>query len=163
MCIRDRFYRISSRVGLDLFKECNHLDLVEEIEMKVGGNFTAAPGPRGTIILKIESRRQLESLQELKTLCEIDVQFEEHSSLNTVKGTIYSGEYKNEPKDKIQMHLSKYGVTDVYITTKLVFGQQIPTGVIILTFDSKVLPQEIKLGFCKYRVREYLPLSLIHI
>ena len=93
----------------------------------------------------------------MKTICNEPVRVKEHISMNSVKGTIFAKEYIDESEIKIVKHLQKFGATNVFKPTRREFDQFKPTGVMILTFESKILPTDVRLGFGKYKVREYIP------
>ncbi|XP_046810014.1 uncharacterized protein LOC124420598 [Lucilia cuprina] len=80
-----------------------------------------------------------------------------HEQLNYTKGTVYAPYLKSVPDNEIVSELSSQGVVNVYKYEKLIDGKNIPSGVILLTFDLYTIPESIDISWYKVKVREYIP------
>ena len=93
--------------------------------------------------------------KELAGLCKIECTL--HRSLNYTKGTIFAPCLNNVADDEIVSELASQSVVSVYKFTKLVDGKQIPSGVVLLSFDLYILPEKIDVSWYPAKVREYIP------
>ena len=78
-------------------------------------------------------------------------------SLNYTKGTIYTPYLNNVSDDEIVSELASQSVVEIYKFTRNIDGKQIPSGVILISFDLYNLPDKINVSWHSVKVREYIP------
>ena len=129
-----------------------------ELEKQIEGVPTKVSELRnGTILVEVETREQSNKIQNLKNLSKKAVQIVEHPTLNTCKGTIRSERFAEVDDQILLEELSKHNVKDIYKMKRKVNGQDVNTGTIIITFNSKKMPDKVKIGWVSLGVREYIP------
>ena len=152
-----RFFTITSATGVKL-SDINVIKANKEIERTIRGTPRSITETRaGHLILEVKTKEQSLDVVKLKRLDTTDVTVEPHKHLNSVKGTIY---YRNQPNyspEEILEELKQYGVTEIYQTKKRISGNLINQPIYILTFNICTLPQDIKIGWTKCSVRQYIP------
>ena len=80
----------------------------------------------------------------------------EHKTLNSSKGTIRYRNFPNHSEEEIQGKLARYKMIEVKsINTRT--NTQFQSQLYILTFDSCTIPLEVKIGYTKFKVQEYVP------
>ena len=115
----------------------------------------------GTILVKTQNNSQALQLIKLSSFTpSIEVEVTEHNTLNFSKGVIYCNDLREIPESDIQSELSNQKVCEVKKILKKVNNELIETGLIILKFNSIKLPEDIRIGYQKVRVRPYIPLPL---
>jgi hypothetical protein len=111
----------------------------------------------GDLIVGVSRDGQIPNLLNLKTFHTAPVQVTPHRTLNTKKGVIRCPALRDIPEDEIVEGLSEEGVTEarkIYYNKE---GRKISSPTVILTFDSSVLPKEIKAGYLNIKVDAYIP------
>jgi hypothetical protein len=83
-----------------------------------------------------------------------------HNDLNRVQGTIYSEELLKENIETLKTELIKQNIVDVRRISRMENGQPKDTPLHILTFDSNVLQETVKIGWISFHVRKYYPTPL---
>ncbi|GBN32964.1 hypothetical protein AVEN_123569-1 [Araneus ventricosus] len=111
----------------------------------------------GDLLVEVESPKQAKEIAKIKSLSTIPVTVKPHATLNSSKGVISCGELLNESEEKITEELKSQGVIHVRLITIRRDGQLLNTKHLILTFDSKKLPEHIKAGYMRLSVRTYIP------
>lgn len=111
----------------------------------------------GDILIKVEKKKQAESLIKLTRILDANVEVSEHKSLNNCKGVISAYELQHETPENLLEYLSDQKVIDVKFHTKTVNGTPYNTGLVFLTFGTSELPEVIKVGLLNLRVRPYIP------
>ena len=111
----------------------------------------------GSLLIEVMNKEQSIKIKQIKKLNNIDVVVNEHNSLNSTKGTIYSTRFVSIDDDELLEDLAKYNVTELYKIKKKTNNELTNTGVMILTFDSCTLPENVKLGWTALPVRTYIP------
>jgi hypothetical protein len=151
------FFRVSSTTGESLAA----IDVVlanRQLVLSLGSEPKNVYETRdGALIVEVQSKTQSESLLNIKSLADVSVTVEPHGALNETKGTIY---YRNEPKypvEKLQEHLSLYNVKSIYQMKKKLHGTLVDLPLYVLTFATCKLPTEVKIGWHRCAVREYIP------
>ncbi|KAF0310009.1 Nucleic-acid-binding protein from mobile element jockey [Amphibalanus amphitrite] len=90
-----------------------------------------------------------------RKLVSLSLTVEPHRSKNSSRGVINCFDLRNVSDDDIADGLSEYGVTAARrILTR---RGTVPTNNIILTFDTTDMPNEVRVGYIKVRVRPYVP------
>ena len=78
-------------------------------------------------------------------------------TLNTRKGVIRCRELKSCTNAEILEGLSSQKVKEAYQIQIKRDGKKVSTGTVILTFDSTILPREVKVGYLNVPVSVYIP------
>ena len=111
----------------------------------------------GSLLVELANASQSELIWKVKTLDTTNVEIQPHDTLNQIKGTIW---YQNKPgysEDDITKELKEQNVSTMYNVKRKVAGVLENTNIYIVTFDSCVLPEEVKIGWTRCSVREYIP------
>ena len=111
----------------------------------------------GSLLVEVANKTQSMKIIQIKKLDNLDVVVTPDPWLNYTKGTIRSELYCEIGKDALLDELKEFKVTDIYKQTKKVNGEIRNNGIMILTFDSCDLPQNVKIGWNNFEVRQYIP------
>ena len=111
----------------------------------------------GSLLVEVANKTQSLKIVQIKKLDNLDVVVTPDPWLNYTKGTIRSEVYCEIEKDILLQELKKFEVVDIYKQTKKVNGEISNNGIMILTFDSCDLPQNVKIAWTKFEVRQYIP------
>lgn len=114
----------------------------------------------GNLLIKTKNLLQALKLKKLQLLGPFPVEVREHSTLNTSKGVIYSNDLRYLPENVIKDELATQNVIEVKKILKKVNNELEETGLIILTFDSHITPENIKIGYEVVKVRTFIPAPL---
>ena len=95
----------------------------------------------------------------LKKFLDVPCVAEPHKSLNHVKGVFTCFDIRRESEEVILENLRKKdkSITDVRRISVRRGEELVPTNSYIVTFNSHVLPTEIRVAYLKVRVRVYVP------
>lgn len=86
-----------------------------------------------------------------------DVKVEEHPFLNKSRGIIFCRQLLNYSEEEIVDGLKEEKVVEVKRMMRRVGGELVPTAGLILTFNSTIIPENIKVGYIQVNVRIYIP------
>ena len=111
----------------------------------------------GSLLIEVANAQQSQKILQIKKLFQIEVTVIVHQSLNFTKGTIFNKRIANTDDQKLLQKLAKYKVTDLYKIKNRNGNVYENSGLIILTFDSCNLPEEVKIGWMNLEVRKYYP------
>ncbi|XP_037942925.1 uncharacterized protein LOC119675787 [Teleopsis dalmanni] len=115
----------------------------------------------GTLLIKTKTVTQAANLIKLTSLNNfIEVNVTEHNSLNCSKGVFYSNDLREIPEEEILAELKHQNIIELKKILKKVNEELKETGLIIATFASPTLPDEIKIGYQIVHIRPYIPLPL---
>lgn len=84
----------------------------------------------------------------------------EHTTLNFSKGVIYSNDLRGIEENLIVEELSTQKVVSVKKILKKVNDSLIETGLIIITFATPNLPEQLFIGYERVKIRPYIPSPL---
>ena len=115
----------------------------------------------GSLLLLVKSTeiaKKFLTTKQLLGLCKIECSL--HRSLNYTKGIIYAPYVNNVSDDEIVSELASQSVVEIYKFTRNIDGKQIPSGVILISFDLYNLPDKINVSWHLVKVREYIPNSM---
>lgn len=87
----------------------------------------------------------------------INIKVEEHHSLNDRQGIIYCSDLNNEEINDILNELKDQNIKHVHAMTKFIDNKLCRMGLYVITFNSRVLPDFINIGYLKIKVRPYIP------
>lgn len=115
---------------------------------------------REGLLIECVSAAQASRLLKITRLRDIEVEVVPHATLNVSKGVVTCKDLLNCTTDEILEELKEEGVTLV----KRIFvrrnGTLQETATHILTFNTPVLPQKIKVAFYSLPVRPYIPIPV---
>ncbi|XP_065360459.1 asparagine-rich protein-like [Calliphora vicina] len=115
----------------------------------------------GNILIKTKNNLQAAKLITLTSLSpSIQVEVREHTTLNFSKGVIYSNDLRGIEEEEILHELKNQNVTEIRKILKKVGKELIETGLIIITLATLNLPENLKIGYEKVKVRPYIPYPL---
>ncbi|XP_053968443.1 uncharacterized protein LOC128869865 [Anastrepha ludens] len=115
----------------------------------------------GSVLIKTKNHAQANRLITLTTLSnEITIQITEHKTLNYSKDVIYCNALRGIPQDEILEELKSQNVCLVEKILKKDNNNLIETGLVVLTFDSTTLPEDIRIGYEKINIRPHIPRPL---
>ena len=100
----------------------------------------------GSLLVEVASGDQATKIKQIKSLNNISVTIQEHSTLNYTKGTIRCRRFIDVPEDTFIEELKLYNVRDMYKIKRRQQSQLINIGTIILTFYRCTLPNNVKIG-----------------
>ena len=93
----------------------------------------------------------------MKTFCGLKCTVTPHKSLNTSKGIVRCPALSKQSCEHILEFMGEQGVTDVRRINVHRDGALKPTNTFVFTFDSPVLPANVKIGFIQAKVDVYIP------
>ncbi|XP_055916347.1 rho GTPase-activating protein gacK-like [Eupeodes corollae] len=120
----------------------------------------------GNLLILVKSQQVANlflSKKNLSNLCPVSISL--HSHLNSSKGTVFAPCLNNLPEKEIVEEMSDQGVTEVYKFKKtekrIIEGKEqnveIPSGLVLFTFDLFRPPTSLDVGWYKLKVEEYFP------
>ncbi|CAH1110610.1 unnamed protein product [Psylliodes chrysocephalus] len=112
------------------------------------------------LLLETVSPRQAKKILTMTKLCDIEVEVIPHKTLNNSKGIIYCPDLLNCTVEEIQEELANQGVISVSRIKTKRDGELKDTPNHILTFNSPILPKNVKVAFYSLNVRLYIPAPL---
>ena len=146
-----RYLVISSQE--DGFKKISPITVCKTLNSHVGEPEGVRRLKNGTLLVHVTNQDQTRKLQDLEVFAGVAVKVTPHNTLNTCKGVIYSSESHLCSDDELIEWLEDYKVS--YIQR---LPQRSGTGqLVILTFNTTVLPRSVPVGFEWCRVRTYIP------
>ncbi|GBN79510.1 hypothetical protein AVEN_205509-1 [Araneus ventricosus] len=132
--------------------------LVEKaITAKLGMTKSTRKLRSGDLLIEIETRKQAQQIFQLKSLDTIPVTVSAHATLNSSKGVISCGELLHVPMEEVFKGFKPQGVTHIQRIKIRQNGQLIDTKHLILTFHSPKIPDSVRAGYIKLKVRPYIP------
>lgn len=117
----------------------------------------AWPLKDGSLKLLTESKKITEKMLLTKKLGEIEIVVKDHPFLNFCEGIAYSPELINLTELEITTELSRFNVVGTRRIMKRNQDKLDPTPLIVLKFDSQIVPSTIVAGFIRLKIRQYYP------
>ncbi|XP_055940889.1 uncharacterized protein LOC129971293 [Argiope bruennichi] len=111
----------------------------------------------GDLLVEVNSRKQSNQILKLKALATIPISVSAHTSLNSSKGVITCGELFHTSIEEITNDLKPEGVIHVRRISIRRDGQLLPTKHLVLTFQMPTLPEVVKIGYMRLKVRPFIP------
>jgi len=111
----------------------------------------------GTLFIEVARQAQSTNIRNFTTLAGIPVRVSEHRTLNYSKGVIYSPELASMEMAELLSELKDQGVTDVKHITTTKDGVRRNSGTMILTFRSPALPDSLKAGYIRVKIKKFIP------
>ena len=112
----------------------------------------------GNLLVECGNRQQTENLLKRSEFFNLKVRVFPHPTLNTSRGVVRCKQLSNcESEREILDGLTPQGVTNVKQISIRKKSEVVKTNTFILTFNSPVLPGEIKVGNLNCKVEVYIP------
>ena len=111
----------------------------------------------GELLVEVDSFAQAKKISSLSLVGDMEIIVKPHGSLNVVKGVITCRDLLCCSSEEILEGLGSQGVVEVRRINSRVDGVLTPTATLILTFKSHSLPETVKAGFIRIKVRPYIP------
>ncbi|XP_064462041.1 uncharacterized protein LOC135372332 [Ornithodoros turicata] len=111
----------------------------------------------GDLLLKCVSERDSKTILNATEMMGHKISASLHKTLNTCRGVISLSELIDVPAEDILVNLKDQQVIDVRKIKIRRNNEYITTRNVILTFDTPVLPEKLKVGYLTTDVRPYIP------
>ena len=144
----------------DVFQNISVFKATREIVNACGSEPKIRPQDDGTLLLEVSSPEQSENLLKMNSLVGRKVRCFPHPFHNQCRGVIYAPELIQLDTEEIQQELEDQNVMKVVRMRKKVGDQMVPLATLILTFKTYRLPNIIKAGWLKFKVKPYIPSPL---
>jgi len=146
-----RYLVISSQE--DDFRKVSPIAVCKTLNSLVGEPEGVRRLRNGTLLVHVSNQEMAYKLQELKVFAGVSVKVTPHNTLNTCKGVIFSTESHLCSDDELQEWLEDHKVCNIQRISQRSGTDQL----LILTFNTTVLPRSVPVGFEWCRVRTYIP------
>lgn len=123
----------------------------------IGPGYKVTKMGSGDLLLELRDKTQYDNLSKLTAFGDIPVSVGPHRSMNTVRGVISDDDLLELSESELLEGWQDQNVVKVQRITIRRDDKQIPTKHIIITFGNSNLPDSIETGYCKLRVRPYIP------
>lgn len=171
----DYFKDDSSQTGLETYIHIKSVDnvpiakrnrfLVAKYLKNITSNIIKASyNSKGEMIVKVKGAIEAEKLMKITKIGDWPVTAERHQRLNASKGIVYNRDLCWMTEKEIVDGLADYKATEVYIFKRTprfaedgASRESKPYGLVVITFDTIKPPEEIKFGFERLKVRQYIP------
>lgn len=151
-----RFYILESLDSTKKLSSLNPFVIKKSIE-NISGEIDICKTKKrrdGTIVLKAKNEIGNQFICGIKNFGEVEVSVKDFVALNSSQGIIYCPELIETSCNEIIEGLSSQGVTNAYKINKK--GSSSSTPLIILTFNNRIQPASIVVGYTIIEVRRYI-------
>ena len=154
-----KFYTVRSTASADL-RRLNLFKVDKAVCGAIGEPARITENSDHTLTVEVKSHAQGQKLQSMKTLVQEPIEVVPHQRYNQSQGVITCDLLRSYSDDDIVEGLSHLGITKVYrIKKRSPTGTLDPTSTLILTFNTAVSPDRIRIrAGLSERVRPYVPL-----
>ena len=111
----------------------------------------------GDLIVGVSHQAHVTNLLKMTVFDTAPVLVTPHKTMNSKKGVIRCAALRDIPEGQIAEELADQNVIEAKKITIKKDQVRIPTTTVILTFNSSVLPKEIKAGYLNVKVDQYIP------
>ena len=111
----------------------------------------------GDLLVEYTNKKQIENLLRLKSFHNLKVQVSLHASLNTCKGAVRCPDLKGVSEEEILEEMRQQGVIHVRRIKVRRDDALKDTNTFVLTFNTSVLPKQLKVAFLRVSVDPYIP------
>ena len=108
-------------------------------------------------LVEYTNKKQIESLLRLKKFHDLKVQVSLHGSLNTCKGVVRCPDLKAVSEQEILEEMREQGVINVRRIKVRRDDALKDTNTFVFTFNTSVLPKQLKVAFLRVSVDPYIP------
>ncbi|XP_052870591.1 uncharacterized protein LOC128276163 [Anopheles cruzii] len=125
----------------------------------VGGNYF---DQNTKYLMKVRSGTQVDKLLKLNKLINgTEIIIEHHATLNSCMVVVSTNELGEVTEEDITAELKTQGVTKTHRFTRMANGIRVPTNSFLLTLNSVIRPEYIKIGLNRIRTRQYYPRPMV--
>ena len=111
----------------------------------------------GDLLVEYVNKKHIENLLRTKKFFDLAVKVSLHSSLNTCKGVVRCPDLRGCSEQEILENMREQGVTDVR-RIKIRRDETLKdTNTFVFTFNTPVLPKQLKVAFLRVSVDAYIP------
>ena len=139
-------YHVIIFTGLDIEHDLNPIAADLDLKQKLGQLAKVAKLNKSSLLVELLSENQLQRLQALKTVASHSVVVQEHRTMNTVKGEIYSPSLNECTEAYVTSALASQGVIRAERQKYMKDGVLHNKHKWVLTFNSSKLPSLVKLA-----------------
>ena len=152
-----RFLVVKSQEEKRTMADLSPFVIEECIQSIVGIPKTIKKLKSGDLLLEVDRKQQAENLLKNTNIFELKVKISLPHSLNSSKGVIRCPELRPCSDKEIIDNLKEQGVTRVRNVNVRKNGVIKSTNTYVLTFNTPILPKEIKVAFPSVNVEVYIP------
>ena len=159
-----RFLTIKHTDGKTNMTDLNPFMIEKNLKVLMGKKtfYKVTKTRAGHLLIEVDRKEIIKKLLQTKHIGDIPVVIAEHDNLNTCKGVIFCNnkEVKNMDDDEILSEMLDQDVKTFYRVKKRKEGTTDDfenTDTFIITFNTRILPQQIKIGYEILEVNPYFP------
>lgn len=123
----------------------------------IGPGYKVTKMASGDLLLEVRDKLQHTKLTNLAAFGDIPISVSPHRSMNTVRGVISEIDLLELTESELLEGWKDENVVNVQRIKLRRDDKEIPTKHLIITFGTSNLPEHIETGYCKIRVRPYIP------
>ena len=111
----------------------------------------------GDLLVEYEKKKQIDTLLRLEKFHDLKVKVSLHASLNTCKGVVRCPDLKGVSEQEILEEMREQGVINVRRIKIRRDGSLKDTNTFVFTFNTSILPKQLKVAFLRVSVDPYIP------
>ncbi|MES9994112.1 MAG: hypothetical protein ABW098_19340 [Candidatus Thiodiazotropha sp.] len=111
----------------------------------------------GDLLVEYSNKKQIENLLRLEKFHDLHVKVSLHGSLNTSKGVVRCPDLRGVSEQEILENMREQGVVGVRRIKVRRDGSLKDTNTFVFTFNTSVLPKQLKIAFLRVSVDPYIP------
>ena len=115
----------------------------------------------GDLLVEYEKKKQIDTLLRLEKFHDLKVKVSLHASLNTCKGVVRCPDLKGVSEQEILEEMREQGVINVRRIKIRRDGSLKDTNTFVFTFNTSILPKQLKVAFLRVSVDPYIPNPLL--
>ena len=113
--------------------------------------------PSGDLLVEYEKKKQIDTLLRLEKFHDLKVKVSLHASLNTCKGVVRCPDLKGVSEQEILEEMREQGVINVSRIKIRRDDTLKDTNTFVFTFNTSILPKQLKVAFLRVSVDPYIP------
>ena len=111
----------------------------------------------GDLLVEYEKKKQIDTLLRLEKFHDLKVKVSLHASLNTCKGVVRCPDLKGVSEQEILEEMREQGVINVRRIKIRRDGSLKDTNTFVFTFNTSILPKQLKVAFLRVSIDPYIP------
>ena len=111
----------------------------------------------GDLLVEYEKKKQIDTPLRLEKFHDLKVKVSLHASLNTCKGVVRCPDLKGVSEQEILEEMREQGVINVRRIKIRRDGSLKDTNTFVFTFNTSILPKQLKVAFLRVSVDPYIP------
>lgn len=150
-------YLIISRTDDGTFEKSNPWKIEENLTNLVGPVKNCVKS-RGNLQVEVKNSAQASKLLQLKNFMSLPINVSPHKTMNSAQGVVQHPDLLYCSEQEIVEGLQQQGVTHARkMKRNFPDGQKKDTSTVVLTFNTPIVPQKIRVGYTYIEVRPYIP------